>query len=110
MDQLLADSSFQPGFCQLIDFRGLTEVALDADEVRGLAQQTVFGPDSKRAFLVSTNLQFGFSRLFASHRDILGEGHIGVFKTVVDAVAWIGLDLFVVKKPLARLSASCGSA
>jgi hypothetical protein len=107
MDQLLADSSFQPGFSQLIDFRGVAEVALTADEVRGLAQRTVFGPHSKRAFLVSTDLQFGFSRLFASHRDMLGEGYIGVFKTVVEAVAWIGGDVILIEKSLANLSASC---
>src|SRR3954469_10863488 len=106
MDQLLGDPTFRSEFFQLIDFRSVTRVDLTAEDVRALADREVFSPHSRRAFLVATDIQFGLSRLFGTHRNILGEKYIAVFRAMAEAANWIGLDEVAVSRYLEELIAS----
>jgi hypothetical protein len=88
-DKLLHDPDFAPDFCQLWDLSLVTEVQLTSDDLRRLAQRPVFSPDSRRAVLVSSDLAFGLSRMFAIFREILGETGIRVFRDRGEALDWV---------------------
>lgn len=103
MDRLSGDLTFRPDFAQLIDFRDVTEVVLTSDEIRVLANRTIFSPLSLRAFLVGSDLQFGLARMFGIHRDLNGEPNISVFREIRDAAGWIRCDEPVATKYIARL-------
>ena len=89
--RLFADPDFRPTHNQLIDFRQITALDLSTDQIRELASASIFGPDSKRAFVVSTDLQFGLGRVFSAYRHIEGEEGIRVFREMKDALQWLSL-------------------
>lgn len=92
MDRLMCHPDFLPEFDQLVDFRQLTKVALSSEEVRGLARRKIFSSQSKRAFVVATDLQFGLSRLFATYREFESEKGVSVFREMKEALDWLGLS------------------
>jgi hypothetical protein len=91
MERLLRHPAFHAEFNQLLDFRQLTALALSSDEIRWLAQRTVFSANSLRAFVVSSDLQFGMGRLFATHREFEGEKGIIIFRDMQEALTWLSL-------------------
>ena len=91
MDRLLRHPDFRPAFNQLADFRDVSEVKLSSDDVRELAGRTIFGPHSQRAFVVSSDLQFGLGRVFGSYRHIEGEKGITIFREMSEALRWLSL-------------------
>jgi hypothetical protein len=88
-DQLLADKDFDPAFSQLIDFTGVTEMAIDSAGVRALAIRSIFSHGSRRAFLVNSELVFAFSRMFVLFRSLAGEHHIEIFRDRKEALDWL---------------------
>jgi hypothetical protein len=73
----------------LIDFTQSTDIELSADEIRGLALKSVFSADSRKAFLVNTDLQFGLVRMYEILRDLSGETGIRVIRDRRDALEWV---------------------
>jgi len=71
--QLQKDPDFEPSFSQLLDFTNVTDVELSSEEIRRLAQKTIFSANSRRAFLVNSDLKFGLARMFAELRETFGE-------------------------------------
>ena len=91
MDRLSRHPDFRPDFNQLADFRDVSTVNLSSDHVRELASRSVFGPLSQRAFVVSSDLQFGLGRVFGSYRHVEGEKGIKVFREMSEALRWLSL-------------------
>ena len=89
MDRLLADPEFDPTFSQLVDFREITAVEFGPEEVRQFAQRKIYSSISRRAFLVTNDLQFGLARMFEIYRELNGETGIRVFRTFEEAMDWI---------------------
>src|SRR5258706_14697093 len=71
--RLFRQPDFRPEFNQLLDFREITKLELSGGDIRDLAARTIFSPRSKRAFVVSSDEQFGLSRMFGTHRALAGE-------------------------------------
>jgi hypothetical protein len=92
MARLLRHPDFRPEFNQLADFREITKLALSNAEVKDLARQTVFGANSKRAFVVASDLQFGLSRMFGTFREMAGEPGLMTFKSMAEALSWLSLS------------------
>jgi hypothetical protein len=88
-ERLLGDPDFSPDFSQLLDFTHVARVELSAEEIRRLAQTTVFSANSRRAFVVDNDLKFGLARMFAVFRETLGENGIRVFRNLDDALDWL---------------------
>jgi hypothetical protein len=88
-DQLLADPDFDPSYSQLIDYSHVTEVKIDANDIRKLAERSVFWPCSRRAIYVTRDIEYGFARMFEMLRENAGEKGIRVFRNLDDALAWI---------------------
>ena len=88
-DQLLVDPDFHPTYSQLIDYSHVTEVKLDANDIRKLAERSVFWPCSRRAMYVTRDIEYGFARMFEMLRENAGEKGIRVFRNLDDAPTWI---------------------
>jgi hypothetical protein len=88
-EKLLKDPDFDPGFSQIIDVTRATLSGLEASDIRKIAERNVFSPGSRRAIVVSTNLAFGFGRMFETLREDAGENGIRVFRDLDEAVDWI---------------------
>lgn len=91
MDRLLKHPDFRPEFNQIFDFREVTKPELSFDDVTQLAERPVFSPQSQRAFVVSTDWQFGYGRMFATMRSTRGESGITVFRSMKEAADWLGV-------------------
>jgi len=92
MDQLSRHPDFRPEFHQLADFRMVTQFAMTAEDVRQLAKRAIFSASSKRAFVVSSDLQFGLARMFRAHREMNGEEGIMIFREMREALDWLSLS------------------
>ena len=88
-DQLLADPDFDPTYSQLLDYSHVTDVRIDANDVRKLAERSVFWPCSRRAMYVTRDIEYGFARMFELLRENAGEKGIRVFRSLDDALTWI---------------------
>jgi hypothetical protein len=88
-DQLLADPDFDPTYSQLLDYSHVTDVRIDANDVRKLAERSVFWPCSRRAMYVTRDIEYGFARMFEMLRENAGEKGIRVFRSLDDALTWI---------------------
>jgi hypothetical protein len=87
--RLLADPDFDPTYSQLIDFTHITQFDLSSDDVRLLAQRNIFSPNSRRAFLVASDLAFGLGRMYEILREGAGERGIRIFRTLEEALDWV---------------------
>jgi len=88
-EKLRKDPDFDPSFSQLMDFSHAAKIELTAEDVRTLAQQSIFSPDSRRAILVSGDLAFGLARMFEALRESFGEQGIRVFRNLDEALDWV---------------------
>jgi hypothetical protein len=88
-NQLLSDPDFDPGFSQLADFTHVTKFDIGMDDIRMLAQKSIFSPESRRAFVVKGDLAYGLARMFEILRETMGEQGIGVFRNLDDALEWV---------------------
>jgi hypothetical protein len=88
-EQLLKDPSFDPNFSQLLDVSEVTKFDFGVADVRVLAERGIFSPHSRRAFLVTTALAYGYGRMFEMLRDSMGEPGIRVFRDRGEALDWI---------------------
>ena len=86
---LLTDPEFDPSFSQIVDCTRFTASGLEASDVRKLAERSVFSPGSRRAYVVASNLVFGFSRMFEMLRENAGDSGIRVCRDRDEAVDWI---------------------
>lgn len=88
--RLTSDKDFDPSFSQLIDFNGVTELAVKIEDVRKLAETSIFSPDAWRALVIERNdLIFGFSRMFEMLRGLKGDHSIRVFRKRNEAIMWL---------------------
>jgi hypothetical protein len=88
-DQLIRDPDFDPTYCQLFDLTQVTKVQISAEDIRKLAERSVFWRCSRRAILVAHDLEFGFARMFEMLRENAGEKGIKVFRKLDEALEWI---------------------
>jgi hypothetical protein len=88
-EKLLKDPAFDPSFSQLLDCTHITKADLVPDDIRRLAQRTVFSPNARRAILVSGDYAFGLARMFIVFRELAGEKGIRAFDNLDEALWWV---------------------
>ncbi|HXE36355.1 MAG TPA: hypothetical protein VN087_20745 [Verrucomicrobiae bacterium] len=88
-EKLRKDHDFDPSYCQLMDFTHVTKLDLRAEDVRRLAEASIFAHDSKRAILATSDTAFGFARMFEILRTTRGEKGIQAFRNLDDALDWV---------------------
>jgi hypothetical protein len=91
------------GYNELVDMRGVTEIALPSVErVRALAELAAKMDDkvshSRLAIVAPDDLAFGLGRMFQSHRELVrefdgrGTKEVGVFRTMEEALVFLHVD------------------
>jgi hypothetical protein len=88
-EKLLKDPNFVPTFSQLIDCTQVTQIAMGIDDIRRLAQRSIFSNDARRSILVYGDVAYGFARTFMAIRESLGEKGIRVFHELDEALFWL---------------------
>ena len=83
---------FDPSFDQLIDGTGVTKVAVTVEEIRTVARQRIFGPESRQAIATSSDFAYGMARMFELYREASGSGRpMRVFNRLEAAQEWLQL-------------------
>jgi len=80
-EKLRKDQDFDPSFSQIMDLTQVIEFALEANDIRRIAQTTIFSRESRRAIIASSDLVYGFGRMFEILREIAGETEFAFFGT-----------------------------
>ena len=86
---LRRDPAFSADMRQLSDAR-LARSQVTADGIRGLARSSPFGPDARRAILVSDDETFGVSRMYEAQATEAGT--MAIFRSRDEALTWLGLS------------------
>jgi hypothetical protein len=77
-ERLENDPDFDPSFSQIADFTQFTQFDLSSNDIRQMAERSLFSPESRRAFIVPNDFAFGLARMFEILRDLAGEKGIRV--------------------------------
>jgi len=91
MTRLRADPQFQPDLHQIVDCRAIAKMDLSHDQIKSLAGRSIFSARSRRAFVVSSDLHYGLTRMFAAYREIKAGQEVMVFDNPAAALSWLGL-------------------
>ncbi|MCZ6643548.1 MAG: hypothetical protein O7F71_18395 [Gammaproteobacteria bacterium] len=83
------DSRFSPTFAHLIDLRSVTDLQISPRGAQSLSTTPIFGPVTKRAFVVNSDLLYGMSRIFRGWHD--SAQHMEIFRSMDDALKWLGI-------------------
>jgi hypothetical protein len=65
---------------------------------------------SQRAFVVSSDLQFGMARMFGIYRESACEKGITIFRDMKEALAWLSLSMEPDPKVFAHLGSAMAEA
>jgi hypothetical protein len=89
-NRLRSDVNFDPDFFQLLDGTRVTKVEATPNDVRLLADRTIFSPSSRRALVTSHTATFGLLRMFQVYRELAGAAEqIQVFHDIDSALKWL---------------------
>jgi hypothetical protein len=87
--RLASDPDFDPSFSQIADFTQFTQFDLSSEDIRQMAERSLFSPESRRAFIVPNDFAFGLARMFEILRDLAGEKGIRVCRSLEEALDWV---------------------
>jgi hypothetical protein len=91
MVRLRADPGFNPDLNQIVDCRAITKMDLTQKQIIDLAGRSIFNARSRRAFVVSSDLHYGLTRMFATYREIQAGQEVMVFQDLPTALNWLRL-------------------
>lgn len=91
MARMEAHPRFCSAFNKIVDCRGFSHMDLSGGQIEKLAGKSAFGSGTRIAFVVSSELQHGLARMFATWREIKQAQQVMVFRDMDDAVSWLGL-------------------
>jgi hypothetical protein len=98
--RLAEDPQFRLDYRQIIDITQVASVKLSNSEIQSLAGQRVFAPESRRALVTASSLQFGLSRVFQAYSQAQ---NIHIFNGLKDAVEWVGVPMEAASKAINEL-------
>jgi hypothetical protein len=87
--RLSKDPDFDPSFSQIADFTQFTQFDLSSEDIRQMAERSVFSAESRRAFIVPNDFAFGLGRMFQILRELAGEKGIHVCRSLEEALDWV---------------------
>jgi hypothetical protein len=87
--KLSKDPDFDCSFSQIADFTQFTRFDLSSDDIRQMAEMSLFSPQSRRAFIVPNDFAYGLGRMFQILRDLAGEKGIHVCRSLEEALDWV---------------------
>ena len=69
LERLSKDPDFDPSYTQIADFMQVTKIELSAQNIHDLAQRSIFSPQSRRPFIVPSDVAYGLARMFEILRE-----------------------------------------
>jgi hypothetical protein len=87
--KLANDPDFDASFSQVADFTQFTRFDLSSEDIRQMAEVSLFSPESRRAFIVPNDFAFGLGRMFQILRELAGEKGIHVCRSLEEALDWV---------------------
>jgi len=90
--KLRTDPAFDPSYRQLADMTAITESRVGTSLINETSADQFFNPGTRRAFVASTDANFGMARKFALQAEAGGQT-IEVFRDLRKAEEWLGLDI-----------------
>lgn len=106
--RLAADPGFQPTYRQLCDMMEVTRLDATADMLRRLAQQSIFSPGTRRAFVAAQDSHYGLTRMFQVFCEIEGT-RVEVFRDLASAETWLDSAEAPAERPEAPLRTRPGA-
>jgi hypothetical protein len=89
--RLRNDPAFNPGYRQLVDLTGVTEIIVSTRMINQTSIDQFFNAGVRRAFVATSDATFGMARMFALQAE--GQGQmIEVFRDRRMAEEWLGLS------------------
>ena len=89
-DRLRADPDFDPTFALIADFRAANLAEVTPSDIRRLAEEAPFGPESPRALVVSDDTNYGLARMFGAYSELAArKGPVEAFRDLESAWVWI---------------------
>jgi hypothetical protein len=107
-ERLLAHPDFRPELNQLMDLRDCSPTLLTAEQLLQLARPRVYSVASRRALLVSSDLQYGLSRMFETYCELEGETFTRVFRSEQEALDFLGITAVPPRAAFALLASAGG--
>jgi len=92
--RLRSDPAFNPDQRQLIDLGEVTGMSAPFDEISRFAQDKdgdPFSGSSRRAVVAPQNFAYGIARMYEALREGRDAGGFRVFRTMAEAMEWLGL-------------------
>ena len=87
--ELLRDSpDFDPNFRALDDLRDVSDIEVSPNQIRGLAPGSIFKAGVRHALVVSSDFQYGMSRIYQVFGESSGR-QFQVFRDFEAAKAWL---------------------
>jgi hypothetical protein len=88
--QVRADPHFDPSFSLLADYRSATISDIDAVQMQEIAANVPLGSRSRRAYVVSGDLNFGMLRMFEAFAEMAQRGGAArAFRDMDEALRWL---------------------
>jgi hypothetical protein len=88
--RLRTDPTFNPGYRQLVDLTGITEIRVGTRKINETAHDQFFDAGVRRAFIACDDATFGLARMFALQAEGSGQ-RIEVFRDRGKAEEWLGI-------------------
>jgi len=89
-DALRSDPAFDPGFRQLYDFTGVTDIDVTRAAFPRLRARAPFDHTARQAFVVGSQAAYGMVRMYELLHD-LTENQFRVFRDTDEAREWLGI-------------------
>jgi hypothetical protein len=88
--ELTARPEFDPTWAHVVDARDAVQFDISSDEIRRLAETSVFAPSARRAMVATDRAIFGLFRMYGTLFELQVDGSaVGVFRTLEDAIEWV---------------------
>ena len=91
LEKIVCDPDFDPSYDNLSDVSKVTDFKVSMRFIRQMASQSIFHETSKQAFVAPQDLAFGSVRAYQGWH-YHGENVVNVFRTLDEALRWLGLE------------------
>lgn len=89
--ELLAWPDFKPAFRRIYDALQVSDLGVTAAQMRAISFP--YAASGRRAIVTNDDMVFGMARMYQMLRDEQHQGALQVYRTLEEAVAWVGITM-----------------
>jgi hypothetical protein len=87
------DPQFRSDMRMLVDLTAANRIELSAEKLEMIATASPFSAESRQAFVVRRDLDFGLARMYAAYAEMRKKGEVQVFRSGTEALKWLHADV-----------------